>query len=432
MFRLRYFFVFLIASVVFYFSLLSSSFADVYISRQITDNTANDIAPSLNNGQIAWRSNADGDYDIYHWDGSSTINVSDNSADDNSPSLSNGQIAWSSNADTNYDIYFWDGSSTTNVTNNTTTNYSPSLSNEQIAWQLDVNSNWNIAFWDGSSISYITYSSNYADLNPSLSDGQIAWQNNMKYPGYTSFNYEIYLWDGSSITHITNQPTNRMDRYPSVSNGQIAWSELGLGIAYWNGSSITHISSETDSLVLNNGQIAWSNDSDGDNDIYLWDGSSITNVSNNSASDTTPSLYNGHIAWSSNLDGDNEIYFAKLASEWIAEALPGINLNNFTEQEIMDLADLYSNQTSAVVNGMEWTYLSGDLPGDTNGEIYEIGDSWIYEGVYYIKLGSGLASTGSVPEIPDSLALVFLPAGILFNRLRKNNRMAKLKYTKIR
>ena len=415
MFKLKFVFVFLFVSIAFYFSLFSSSFADQYLTRQITNTPSADTSPSLSNGQICWRSNADGDYDIYQWDGTSITNVSNNSADDSmpslyngeiawrsnvdgdydiyywdgtsvsnvsnnsaadtSPSLSNGQIAWSSNADSNYDIYYWDGSSTTNVSNNTTSNSNPSLSNEQIAWQTEVYSNTNIAFWDGSSVTYITYNSNYVDARPSLSDGEIAWQNNMKYPGYSSSNLEIYFWDGSSITDITNRAENRIDYYPSLSNGQIAWQKNGIGIQVWNGSSLFNIPTSSTDFVMDGGQVAWSDSS--------------------------------------------EIYLSKLASVWIAEALHKVNLTDFTEDEIMDLTDLYFDQTSAVVNGMTWSYVPGDLPGDTNGEIYEIGDSWVYAGVNYIKLGSGLASTGSVPEVPVPLALGLLPTGILFERLRK-------------
>ena len=91
-------------------------------------------------------------------------------------------------------------------------------------------------------------------------------------------------------------------------------------------------------------------------------------------------------------------------------------LTDFTEQEIMDLADLYSGETSGSVHNMDWTYLSGHLPGDTDGEVYEIGDSWIYEGNYYIKLGSGLEGTngtGAVPEVPASSTLALLSLFIL-------------------
>ena len=111
-----------------------------------------------------------------------------------------------------------------------------------------------------------------------------------------------------------------------------------------------------------------------------------------------------------------------MASAWIQDALPEIDILDFTESEIMELANLYSSESSGVVGGMDWTYLGGDLPGDTNGEIYEIGDSWIYEGNYYIKLGSGLQGTSgtrAVPEVPVSSALVLLTSVFVLRRKKK-------------
>ena len=40
---------------------------------------------------------------------------------------------------------------------------------------------------------------------------------------------------------------------------------------------------------------------------------------------------------------------------------------------------MYTDESSGTVHGMEWEYLSGNLPGDIDDEVYEIGDSWIYE-----------------------------------------------------
>ena len=67
---------------------------------------------------------------------------------------------------------------------------------------------------------------------------------------------------------------------------------------------------------------------------------------------------------------------------------------------------------------MNWTFLSGDLPGDTDGQLYEVGDSWVHNGKYYIKLGSGLAST---PEIPAG-AMPFLGAlrGFVYVTIRRS------------
>ena len=160
---------------------------------------------------------------------------------------------------------------------------------------------------------------------------------------------------------------------------------------------------------------------DGYWEIYYWDGTSTINISNDTAYGMYPSLYDGEIAWSSSADGDYEIYYARLASSWIRDALPELSDLDLTESEIMELADLYSSQSSGLVGDISWTYYSGNLPGDTDGEVYEIGDSWIYEGNYYIKLGSGLEGNAgaAVPEMPIPQAVMFLLSFFVLRRKKK-------------
>ncbi|MCK4851677.1 MAG: hypothetical protein KAS86_01060, partial [Candidatus Omnitrophica bacterium] len=148
---------------------------------------------------------------------------------------------------------------------------------------------------------------------------------------------------------------------------------------------------------LYNGEIAWNGNLEGDAEIYYYNGTTTTQITNNTAYDANPSLYNGGIAWMGDEDGDNEIYYARLASAWVGDAIDSLGLTGYSEAEILQLADLYSGQTSGEVEGLTWTYLAGDLPGDTGGEVYEVGDSWEYNGKYYIKLGSGLEGA---PELP--------------------------------
>ena len=211
-------------------------------------------------------------------------------------------------------------------------------------------------------------------------------------------------------------------------DGEIAWygnEDGNNNIYYWDGTSTTKITDTTATdyyISLYNGDISWSGGEDGDFEIYYWDGINTTKLTNTSTTDYESTLYNGEIAWAGKDDGDMEIYYARLASAWIQDALPEVDILDFTESEIMALADMYSSEGSGVVGGMDWTYLDGDLPGDTDGEVYEIGDSWIFEGNYYIKLGSGLegtSGTGAVPEVPFSSALVLLTSVFVLRRKKK-------------
>ena len=89
------------------------------------------------------------------------------------------------------------------------------------------------------------------------------------------------------------------------------------------------------------------------------------------------------------------------------------------------MADLYDTHDSGLgIDGFSWSYLSEDLPGDTDGLVYEIGDAWELDGNYYIKLGSGLAGEplggGAVPELPAG-AMPFIGAifSVVFVRRKK-------------
>ena len=438
------------------YSSVQLSHADQYLTRQITDNTANDSSPSLYKDQIAWYGNEDGTYAIYYWDGSNTTKISDNSSNAYNPSLDNGQITWQADKNGKSQIYFWDGKNTTKISKNSKNNYNPSLYNGQITWQADKNGKSQIYFWNGSSTTKISKNSK-KDYSPSLYNGQITWQ------GYENDKSQIYFWDGTGTTNISNNSKN--NSATSLYHKQITWqgnnilspSDISLlsgtsipnmitdildtnsdtsldkeqdvqndknsNIYFWDGDDTVQISDNSSNDYnpsLYNGQITWQGYEHENYDIYFWDGATITNISDNSSNNYNPSLYNGNIAWYGNKDGDNEIYYAKLASEWIRQALPEVSLLNFNEQEIMKLSDLYSNKSSGLVRDINWTYLSGNLPGDTNGELYEIGDSWVYGGHYYIKLGSGLEGTSAaIPEFPPHTTLAFL--SVLFIFMRKKN-----------
>ncbi|MFH1664990.1 MAG: LamG domain-containing protein [Candidatus Omnitrophota bacterium] len=78
----------------------------------------------------------------------------------------------------------------------------------------------------------------------------------------------------------------------------------------------------------------------------------------------------------------------------------------YTSVQIKQLTDLYAAKTSEPIpiGNVNWTYNENPiLPGEPVDAT--IGDTWTYDGKYYIKLGSGLegdplGAGGSVPEIP--------------------------------
>ncbi|MCM8790233.1 MAG: LamG domain-containing protein [Candidatus Omnitrophica bacterium] len=93
----------------------------------------------------------------------------------------------------------------------------------------------------------------------------------------------------------------------------------------------------------------------------------------------------------------------------------GFSQDVYDTDAIGALADLYAAQTGSVeIGGITWRYLSGNLPGDTG---YDIGDSWTYNGRYYIKLGSGLEGE-PVPEPATVVGILGAVIAIGYRRYR--------------
>ena len=83
----------------------------------ISNDSDDNWEPQISGSNVVWWSDADGDFDIYFYDGTNITNISDNTHDDAQPQISGSNVVWHGNADGDYDIYFYDGTSVTNLSN---------------------------------------------------------------------------------------------------------------------------------------------------------------------------------------------------------------------------------------------------------------------------------------------------------------------------
>lgn len=96
--------------------------------------------------------------------------------------------------------------------------------------------------------------------------------------------------------------------------------------------------------------------------------------------------------------------------ETIASTINNVWNFDYSTEELNALTTLYSNGKAGLnpidilVGGTPWKYYGGLLPGDDGNRA--IGDSWIYEGQYYIKLGSGIGT--AIPEPATAILLGFI------------------------
>jgi hypothetical protein len=179
------------------------------------------------NGQIAFTSYRDGNFELYvmNADGSEQTRLTNNPAEDSEPTWSpdGKHIAFYSNRDGNYEIYVMnaDGSEQTRLTDNTAGDYAPvwSPDGNRIAFSSDRDGNDEIYVInaDGSELTRLTNSLAGDVVTAWSPDGNhIAFQSVRDDPSLSTCmsdfncNYEIYVMnaDGSEQTRLTNNAAN--------------------------------------------------------------------------------------------------------------------------------------------------------------------------------------------------------------------------------
>jgi hypothetical protein len=288
--------------------------ADLYT--QLTNNTEDDYYPQIHKGQVAWQGWDGSDWEIYFWDGVSTIQITNNSLYDRPPQMHNGQIVWSAYDGNDDEIFFWDGVTTTQLTNNTYNDWRPQIHNGQLVWDGSDGTDYEIFFWDGVTTTQLTNNTT-TDMLPQIHNGQVVWMGD-----------EIFFWDGVSTTQLTNNGTGG---YPQIHNGQVVWHSAD-DIFFWDGVSTTQITNNAlnnSFPEIDNGQIVWAGGPGGGTlEVFFWDGVSTTQLTNNNYNDHDPQIQNGQVVWMGHNGDDREVFFwdgvstRQLTSNTYADAFP--------------------------------------------------------------------------------------------------------------
>lgn len=332
---------------------------------QITDSAfASSLFPSLDDGSIAFNSNADltGDNPtlaVFLWNGSETHRIS-NSTHGVSlfPSLDAGSIAFTSRGE----IFLWNGSEIVQITDTDTNSESPSLDGDSIAFRSHADLTGEnprhgsqIYLYDGSTFTQITHTPDgvgstdgLGAFNPSLDDGSIAFVSKADLTGENPDQLfsQIFLFDGSTITQVSDPTQSPHTHFiaPSLDGGSIAFLGRSTGglpdqLYFFDGSSVKSLTSAWGSFrglpSLDGGFVAFASDGDhtGENpdrntEIFLSNTSTIWQLTNTTGSFSgDPSLDGSSLAFRStadftggNPDRNREIFLA--SCKGLVPALP--------------------------------------------------------------------------------------------------------------
>lgn len=192
----------------------------------------------------------------------------------------------------------------------------------------------------------------------------------------------------STVAQVLDISSDTSSKNIAIYHNSAAWVNYSDGdneIYYWDGETtqkITNNSADDDHPSLYNGTIAWVSDQDGNKEIYYWDGQQTRRISNNSSIDESPSLYNGTIAWAGDSDGDMEIYY------WDGSETHQISSNTTDDGH----AQLYEGTIAWAGEGPEIFYWDG-----TSIEHTSAGGDYMGEG---LSLHDGLIAWNAlvVPE----------------------------------
>ncbi len=288
---------------------------------RVTNDSAHDYFPSLNNGYAFWYKTGDG---IYKWDTSKNVSTIEKVISDShvsSLSSSGENVAyWTINELTMLDpitrerrtlwrfdnVYLWDGSNATLLSMN---GQKPSISGNNVAYSKYDGHDYEIVVKKGAYEAQVTNNS-HNDYSPSLFGETVAWFGN------DGHDFEIYYWDGHNTVQLTSNGLD--DKYPSLYDGKVAWQGYDghdWEIYYYDGNRILQITSnDYDDLYpsLYNGKIAWQGHVDGDYEIFYFDGSEIKQVTQNNDDDLSPSLFNGAILWRQSNGSRSDIFYMEV------------------------------------------------------------------------------------------------------------------------
>jgi beta propeller repeat protein len=192
---------------------------------QVTDNNYYEIDPQISGNNVVWESSEGIDSEIYLYNGDSTLHLTDSSFDDyfqptsyysfnHFPKISGNNVVWFGSDNNDYEIYLYNGNSTIQLTDNNYDDFFPQISGNNVVWYSYDGNDSEIYLYNGNSTIQLT-DNNYDDFYPQISGNNVVWYS---YDGNDS---EIYLYNGNSTIQVTDN--NYDDTEAQISGNNVAW-----------------------------------------------------------------------------------------------------------------------------------------------------------------------------------------------------------------
>ncbi|MCH8496078.1 MAG: hypothetical protein LAT57_10690 [Balneolales bacterium] len=129
------------------YNFLTDSYTEISFNQNY-----NSTHPSIDGNRIVWQDNRNGNWDIYFYDLSTSIEtqITSNSSDQTRPVISGNYIVWVDERDGNENIYYYDlvTKAEHQVTNSSAAQINPDISGNRIVWQDNRDGNWNIYYYE--------------------------------------------------------------------------------------------------------------------------------------------------------------------------------------------------------------------------------------------------------------------------------------------
>jgi hypothetical protein len=185
---------------------------------QLTDYGHTDggrLKPQIDAGQIVWMMAEWEDVNsIFFHNGITTTKLADYG---DNPQIDAGQVVWQGHDGFDWEIFFYNGTSTIQLTNNSYHDKTPQIDAGQVVWQGSDGTDWEIFFYNGTSTIQLTNNS-YHDETPQIDAGHITWV------GYDGIDDEIFLYTGHSTVQLTENAYT--DSRPQIDADQVVWEGL--------------------------------------------------------------------------------------------------------------------------------------------------------------------------------------------------------------